>query len=98
MFSLRWFFYFILFFLLTASHGVLDAFTNGGLGIALLSPFDNTRHFFPWKPITVSPIGVKAFFSKWGLAATKSELLWIWLPCSLVVVLSTLIRTLAARH
>ncbi|NIM77978.1 MAG: hypothetical protein GTO20_04240 [Candidatus Aminicenantes bacterium] len=55
------------FFLLTASHGVLDAFTNGGLGIALLSPFDTTRHFSPWQPIEVAPIGIWAFFSDWGV-------------------------------
>ena len=39
-----------------------------------------------------SPIGVKPFFSKCGLAAIKSELLWIWLPFSLLVVLSALIQ------
>lgn len=96
--SVRWFFYFIFFVLLAASHGVLDAFTNGGLGISLLSPFDNTRIFFSWTPIEVSPIGLKAFFSKWGLAVIKSELQWIWLPSALLAVLSTLIRGLAARH
>lgn len=98
LFSIRWFFYFIFFFLLTASHGVLDAFTNGGLGIALLSPFDNTRHFFPWTPIVVSPIGFKAFFSNWGLTIIKSELQWIWLPSSIMVVLSILIRGMVTRH
>ena len=98
IFSPRWFFYFVFFFLLTASHGVLDAFTNGGLGIALLSPFDPKRFFFPWTPIEVSPIGVKAFFSKWGLGVIKSELQWVWLPSFLAVVLSALIRALAARH
>jgi inner membrane protein len=97
IFSARWFFYLIFFFLLAASHGLLDAFTNGGLGIALLSPVDNTRLFFPWTPIEVSPIGVKAFFSKWGLAVIKSELKWIWLPSFMVAVLSTLIRSLAAK-
>jgi inner membrane protein len=97
LFSARWFFYFVFFFLLTASHGLLDACTNGGLGIPLLCPFDNARHFFPWTPIMVSPIGVTAFFSKWGLAVIKSELIWIWLPCSLMVVLSRMIRTLVAR-
>ena len=98
IFSVRWFFYFIFFFLLAASHGVLDAFTNGGLGIALLSPFDNTRIFSPWTPLEVSPIGIKAFFSKWGLAVIKSELQWIWLPSFMLAVLSILIRGLAARH
>ncbi|MBN1102542.1 MAG: metal-dependent hydrolase, partial [Deltaproteobacteria bacterium] len=98
IFTGRWFFFLIFFALLTASHGLLDALTNGGLGIALLSPFDNTRHFFPWTPIEVSPIGIGAFFSKWGLAVIKSELLWVWLPSFAAVVLSTVIRGLDLRH
>jgi len=40
-------------FLATASHGVLDAFTDGGLGVALLAPFDATRYFAPLRPIQV---------------------------------------------
>jgi inner membrane protein len=98
IFSSQWFCYFIFFFLLSASHGVLDAFTNGGLGIALLSPFDNTRYFFPWRPIIVSPIGVASFFSRWGLDVIKSELLWLWLPSFLMVVVSAVIRVVAVRH
>jgi len=98
IFSRQWFFYFIFFFLLSASHGVLDAFTNGGLGIALLSPFNNTRYFFPWTPIMVSPIGIQGFFSTWGLSVIKSEFLWIWLPSFLLVVLSKLIRVVAVRY
>jgi len=46
------------FFVVTASHGVLDAMTNGGLGVAFFAPFDSTRYFLPWRPIIVSPIGV----------------------------------------
>ena len=42
-------------FLATASHGILDAFTNGGLGVAFFSPFNRDRYFFPWRPILVSP-------------------------------------------
>ena len=38
----------VFFFLITASHGILDAFTSGGLGIALLSPISNQRFFSPW--------------------------------------------------
>lgn len=85
-FSKRWWFYVVYFFLLSASHGILDALTNGGLGIALLSPFDPTRYFFPWRPIMVSPIGIDAFFSNWGVMVMKSELLWIWLPLSFVLI------------
>ena len=98
MFSKQWFFYFVFFFLLSTSHGLLDAFTNGGLGIALLSPFDNRRYFFPWTPITVSPFGIKAFSSRRGLIVIKSELLWIWLPSMLIVLISALIRAVAVRY
>ena len=41
---------FIFLFLATASHGILDAFTNGGLGVALLSPFDDTDSSRPSGP------------------------------------------------
>ncbi|MDN5941960.1 MAG: metal-dependent hydrolase, partial [Nitrospira sp.] len=55
---------FLYFFLCTASHGVLDAMTNGGLGVAFFSPFDTTRYFFPVRPVLVSPIGVSEFFGE----------------------------------
>lgn len=67
-------------FLATASHGVLDAMTDGGLGVAFFSPFNNQRYFLPWRPILVSPIGVDAFFSSYGLAVLQNEFVWIWLP------------------
>jgi len=72
-----------LFFLIVASHGVLDAMTNGGLGIAFFSPFDVTRYFLPWRPIPVSPIGV-AFLSARGVAVIRSEVIWVWLPAVLL--------------
>jgi inner membrane protein len=81
-------------FLSTASHGLLDAMTNGGLGVAFFSPFDNQRYFLPWRPIRVSPIGVSRFFGARGLAVLKSELLWIWLPSIMVMVLVTISRRL----
>ena len=74
------------FFLATASHGLLDAMTDGGLGVAFFSPFDNHRYFLPWTPIRVSPIGVGRFFSDRGLAVLQGELLWIWLPAALFAV------------
>ena len=75
-----------LLFLITASHGVLDAMTNGGLGIAFFAPFDNTRYFLPLQPIQVSPLGVQSFFSTWGLRVIISELVWIGLPCLLLLL------------
>lgn len=78
-------------FLATASHGLLDAMTDGGLGIALFAPFDKTRYFFPFRPIEVSPIGIGRFFSARGWAVMKSELLWVWLP-SLALAATSLPR------
>lgn len=66
-----------------ASHGLLDALTNGGLGPALLWPFDDTRYFAPVRPVRVSPIG-GGFFSARGLAVLWSEGLWIWCPALLL--------------
>jgi inner membrane protein len=71
------------FFLATARHGLLEAVTDGGLGVAFFAPFDNHRYFLAWTPIRVSPIGVGRFFSDGGLAVLPSELLWIWLPAAL---------------
>lgn len=71
-------------YLATASHGVLDALTNGGLGVAFFAPLDNTRYFFPFTPIEVSPISVRAFFSEWGARVLASELVWVWMPSALL--------------
>jgi inner membrane protein len=70
----------VYFFLSTASHGVLDAFTNGGLGVAFFAPFENARYFFPFTPIEVSPLSVRAFFTARGLRVIASEFVWVWLP------------------
>jgi inner membrane protein len=69
-----------LFFIITASHGVLDAMTDGGLGVAFFSPFNPHRYFFPWRPIHVSPMSAPAFFTPRGLRVMWSELIWVWCP------------------
>jgi inner membrane protein len=91
-FSKKWWKLVVYFFILTASHGLLDAFTNGGNGIALLSPISNGRYFFPWTPIEVSPLGIKALFSKRGLEVLISELLWVWAPILLLFLFSIKMR------
>jgi inner membrane protein len=85
MFSKQWVAKFVFFSLITSTHGILDALTNGGLGIALLAPFDNTRYFFPYRPIPVSPIGIGSFLSPWGAAVLFSEIICIWIPLTLIV-------------
>jgi inner membrane protein len=80
------------FFLVTASHGLLDAMTDGGLGVAFFSPFDSRRYFLPWTPIRVSPISVARFFSHRGLQVLQSEALWIWLPTALLIFWAFLVN------
>lgn len=88
------------FFLCTASHGVLDAMTDGGLGIAFFSPFDPTRYFFPFRPVAVSPIGIGQFFSLDALRILASEVTWIWAPSIGLLLISHILqrpRTMNAR-
>ncbi|MDO7873971.1 metal-dependent hydrolase [Hymenobacter sp. ASUV-10] len=79
-----------LLFLATASHGVLDAMTSGGLGVAFLSPWEQERYFFDFRPIKVSPIGVKNFIGERAWLVLRSELIWVGVPCLLVLLLRTI--------
>jgi inner membrane protein len=91
-FSIAWWTLVLYFSLVTASHGVLDAMTNGGLGVAFLAPFDTTRSFLPWRPVQVSPISIAAFLGRNGLRVLRSELVYIWLPTALLCGLVSLCR------
>ena len=75
-------------FVATASHGCLDALTDGGLGVAFFSPFSNARYYFPVRPIRVSPIGLRAFVSEDGLAVLASEIRWVWVPSAVVMAIT----------
>jgi inner membrane protein len=90
--SNQWWKYVLYFFILSASHGLLDALTNGGSGIALLSPITNKRYFFPWTPIEVSPLSIKVFISQRGFTVLISEMIWIWAPCILFIIFLELKR------
>ena len=65
--------WFLVIFLSTVSHGILDAMTTGGMGVGFFIPFDNDRFFFPFQVIKVSPLGIKKFFSEWGIQVIFSE-------------------------
>ncbi len=66
--------------LATASHGVLDAFTEAYFGVALLWPFDDTRYLLPWRPIAAAPDLHELFTTAYGLGVLRDEALWIGLP------------------
>lgn len=90
--SHKWLGLVTLIFLITASHGLLDAFTNGGLGVAFFAPFSNERYFMPWRPIDVSPIGLRGIFTAYFVKVLLSELLFICLPTAVFSGLIYVIR------
>jgi inner membrane protein len=79
-------------FLSCASHALLDAMTNGGLGVALYWPFSLERLFFPFRPIQVSPIGVGRFFTAKGINIIVSELIWVLFPALIIGLLGARVR------
>ena len=82
------------FILIGFMHCLLDAMTNGGLGIGLFIPFSYQRYFLPWKPIEVSPIRISDFFSNWGLRVLKNEFIFLIIPSIILVSSSRIIRFL----
>lgn len=88
----------LLLFAATASHGVLDALTNGGRGVAFLAPFSVERWHFPVRPIEVSPIGVREFFTARGVEVMANELRWIWLPSALGLAVAWLLGRFSDRR
>jgi inner membrane protein len=76
----------------TASHGVLDAFTNGGLGVAFFWPWSGERYFAPIRPIEVSPLSIQLFFSEMATQVLLSELTYVWAPCMLLAALLVTVR------
>ncbi|MCB1214560.1 MAG: metal-dependent hydrolase [Deltaproteobacteria bacterium] len=90
--SKAWFKLYTLCFIALISHGLLDALTNGGLGVGFFIPFDNSRYFLPWQPLEVSPISIQNFLSPWGLEVILNEALWIWLPVIIFLIVLKLIR------
>jgi inner membrane protein len=86
----------VYFTLVTLSHPLLDALTDGGLGVALFAPFSAERYFFPWRPIEVSPIGMR-FFSGRGLEVLASEVIWVWLPALLIYAAAWIYRKMTKK-
>ena len=83
-------FWFLL--VVTASHGILDSFTNGGLGITFLWPFLPERYFAPVQPIEVSPLSLSGILSRRGVSVIWSEILWVWLPCLVALAMTVIYR------
>ncbi len=89
----------VFFSFIIATHGILDALTTGGKGVALLSPFDNTRFFLPWRVIQVSPMYISQFFGEWGREVLFSEMLYVWLPLFVLISIKWIaVNSVSALH
>ena len=62
-------------FVALAAHDLLDAFTDGGLGVALFWPVSHQRIFLPWHPLPVAPIGLMGMVTPHGRHVMAVELL-----------------------
>lgn len=80
-------------FLTTASHGLLDACTDGGRGIGFFIPFHNGRYFFPWRPIAAIPLSLSGIVSIVGAKILTKEILFIWAPTLVLMSLYLRLRT-----
>jgi inner membrane protein len=58
------------------SHPILDALTNGGLGVLMFYPFSEERFFFDWRPIQVPPIGISTLTAEKIKILLMAELPW----------------------
>jgi inner membrane protein len=75
------------------SHGLLDTLTDGGKGVMLFWPVSAERWFAWVQPIRVAPIGMR-FFTMRGIDTVRSEALWLWLPCLMLLALAAWLRLL----
>ncbi|MBU3916695.1 metal-dependent hydrolase, partial [bacterium] len=74
------------------SHGLLDAITNGGLGVGFFIPFLEKRYFFDYRPIKVSTLNLDRFFNGQGLPVIQSELLYLWAPAFLFFIVALILK------
>jgi inner membrane protein len=72
-------------FLAIIEHAIVDAMTNGGLGVAFFWPYSCKRYFFGFRPIQVSPLTASRFLDKLT-PIVVSEMCWLVLPCLMLLV------------
>jgi len=82
----------VVFFVATASHGVLDALTNGGKGVGFFIPLSNERFFFPWRPLAVTPLELDRLTAADVAPILWSEFLWVWVPATVIAVAACRVR------
>jgi inner membrane protein len=86
-----------LLFVAVASHGILDALTNGGRGVAFLWPFTDQRFFFSCRPIVVAPLTLHGPTLRSMVRVLESELRVVAIPLLLAYLPVALVRRRLAQ-
>lgn len=81
----------------TFSHGMLDAITFGGTGVAFLEPFSSIHFVAAWQPIFVAPIPLSGHLAHWLAFSLGTEALWIGLPALALILASRILGSLDSR-
>lgn len=74
------------------SHGLLDACTSGGVGVALFMPFSDTRWACVWQPGSVAPLPFWREMVPGFLGSLAWECVWIGAPALGVLAVARLGR------
>lgn len=82
--------------LATMSHGLLDALSSYGHGVALLAPMWNQHLCFSSRPLGNIGVGHRGVLSL-SLRVAANEAIWIWMPSALVTSLALLLERHRAR-
>ncbi|MFC1884064.1 metal-dependent hydrolase [Thermodesulfobacteriota bacterium] len=88
----KWGVLFLLTFIAGASHGLLDAATDAGLGVGLFIPWSYERIFYDFRPLGTSAISLTNFFRMRTLGVMESEIIWVWMPLLFMSVIWQLLR------
>lgn len=80
------------------SHSLLDSITTGGKGVGWLWPWSDERFFAPWQVIKVAPFALSSYITPYGHQVILSELLWVWLPGSILVLFLWVLKTHIKRN
>ena len=73
--------------LATASHGLFDAMSTYGAGIAFFLPLSTKRFFLPWRPISGAGGPHEGGVALTVVTVFSRELLWVWLPSALLALI-----------
>jgi inner membrane protein len=90
-FRVRWWLLACVFFIILASHGLLDACNKRSMEIPFFWPLE-TR-YGNWGPLPVSDLAFELPDPRTS-RAVRSELVWVWLPLGVLVGLVTAYRRL----